>query len=433
MSKYELLPKQREFIEVHHNNELDVAIYQGGFGSGKTFAGSLLGILLSRKYAGCRGLVGAKDYELLKNTTLISYFEHLEAIGYKENVHYKYNKTDKTIKFKNGSIILFKGLDDPEKIKSLNVHWIEIEEASQIKKTAFDVALSRLRAPIKSNWKNFKYRFFGHTNPEAKKGWIYEVFVEHKKNNFRRVIAPTSENTNLPKHFIETLKETYDEEYYRINVLGEDGDYASGLVVKNFSDANLASLKYCDELPLHLTCDFNVDPMCWYIAHTDSKRAFIIDEIVIENTTTQQTIEEFLRRYPQHKSDIIINGDASGDYRSTQSERTNYKIIEKALLEYGYKKENIKFHLRKFNPPIHNRILAFNAKVKNTNGQIGLYIDKYKCPKLLYNINNLSYKEGTSIIDVPSHHTLKQDRSSKFLMHPYDAVSYLVEYYWAIK
>jgi len=44
--KYKLLKAQREFLEIPHNHNLDVVVYQGGFGSGKTFAGALLGILL---------------------------------------------------------------------------------------------------------------------------------------------------------------------------------------------------------------------------------------------------------------------------------------------------------------------------------------------------------------------------------------------------
>lgn len=97
MVKYKLLDKQREFIEIPHNFPLDVAIYQGGFGSGKTWCGSLLGILLSRKYPGCRGLVGAKEYELVRKTTLVNYLEHLQAIGYIEDKDYFYNKVEKII------------------------------------------------------------------------------------------------------------------------------------------------------------------------------------------------------------------------------------------------------------------------------------------------------------------------------------------------
>ena len=35
MVKYKLLDKQKEFIEIPHSESLDVAIYQGGYGSGK--------------------------------------------------------------------------------------------------------------------------------------------------------------------------------------------------------------------------------------------------------------------------------------------------------------------------------------------------------------------------------------------------------------
>ena len=85
---YKLLDKQKEFIEIPHSESLDVAIYQGGYGSGKTWCGSLLGILMAKKYPGCRGLVGAKEYELVRKTTLVSYLEHLRAFGYEEEKDY---------------------------------------------------------------------------------------------------------------------------------------------------------------------------------------------------------------------------------------------------------------------------------------------------------------------------------------------------------
>ena len=48
------------------------------------------------------------------------------------------------------------------------------------------------------------------------------------------------------------------------------------------------------------------------------------------------------------------------------------------------------------------------------------FIDK-KCEKLLYNIENLSYKSGSGRIDVPSHWQIKQNSELKFLSHPFDA------------
>lgn len=181
-----------------------------------------------------------------------------------------------------------------------------------------------------------------------------------------------------------------------------------------------------------LTCDFNVDPMMWLIAHKDDENVFYFDEIVVENTSTEQCINEFLRRYPNHKSQIIINGDAFWDNRSTQSEYTNYAIIRNALYNHGYDKKQVKFHLREYNPPIINRIVAFNARVKNSQGLRRLFVDK-RCKYFLKNIYNLKYKEGTSIIDTPTIHTLKKDRDKKFMGHIFDAGSYLTEYYWRIK
>ena len=417
-------------MTIPHNDSLDVAIYQGGYGSGKTWCGSLLGILLAKKFAGSKGLVGAKEYELVRKTTLVSYFEHLDALGYKPNVHYTYNKVDKVIKFKNGSEILFSQLDDPEKFKSLNLHWAEIEEASQVSDNSFKQLLGRLRNTYRgANWKNFRYRLFGHTNPQPNKDWIYERFVENKPENYRIIIAPTTNNRFLPEHYVREMQNAYDPEYYRINVLGEHGDYNSGLVVKGFKDDNIKELQYVEDLPVHITCDFNVDPMMWLIAHTDEECVYFFDEIVIENCTTEMAIKEFIRRYPKKDAKIIINGDASGDNRSTQSQYTNYATMRKVLRDNGY--TNFKFELRKKNPSILSRIASFNGRVRSIDGKPRLFVSK-KCKYFLKNINNLRYKVGTSIIDAPSIHQIKQDRDKKFLVHIFDAGSYLTEFYWRI-
>lgn len=369
---------------------------------------------------------------MVRKTTLVQYLEHLDTLGYIKNKHYKYNKVDKIITFKNGSEIHFSQLDNPEKFKSMNLHWVEIEEASQVGDDTINGLLGRLRNTYRQScWDNFHYRLFGHTNPESNKGWIYRRFVKKKQENWRLIIAPTTNNIYLPNDYVEGLKAAYDPIYYKINVLGEFGNYNSGLVVKNFSDKNIKKLQYLQNIPIHLTCDFNVDPMMWCIAHKDDENVFFFDEIVVENATTEMCIKEFIRRYPKKDAEIIINGDASGDNRSTQSEFTNYATMRKILKENGY--TNFKFQLRSYNPPILNRIAAFNARVQSADGQIRLFVDKDKCPYLIKNIYNLKYKEGTSLIDIPTFHQIKTDRDKKFLLHIFDAASYLTEYYWRIK
>lgn len=425
---YKLLKAQREFLEIPHDYSLDVAVYQGGYGSGKTFAGSLLGILLALKFPGIRGLVGAQTYTLVRDTTLQTYFEHLDNFGFTEGKDYNWSSSLQKLTFKNGSEILFRHFDEPNKLKSLNLGFVEIEEMSDIPYDTFKMLLGRMRQKVKKSWKDFTYRIFGHTNPETCRGWVYKTFKENKSPNYRLISAPTTQNIYLPKGFCDELKKVYDEQYYNIFVLAQNGEYNNGLVIKDFSDENIKEITYQPEMDLHISCDFNVDPMCWVFAHKTDNKVFYFDEIAMENTTTAKACDEFYRRYPNHKGKIIVNGDASGDNRSCTSEYTNYVIINKKLLQFGY---DVEIQIKAFNPPIKNRIMAFNSKVRSANGEVCLFVDK-KCEKLLYNIYNLKYKEGSSKIDIPTYQQIKQSKELKFLSHPMDAASYLVDFYWPI-
>ena len=89
--------------------------------------------------------------------------------------------------------------------------------------------------------------------------------------------------------------------------------------------------------------------------------------------------------------------------------------------------------MHSYNPPILNRVSSFNARVKNAKGQRHLFVDPRKCKYIMQNVYNLRFKEGTSLIDAQTIHKLKQDRNTKFLLHIFDAISYLTEYYWPIR
>jgi hypothetical protein len=91
-------------------------------------------------------------------------------------------------------------------------------------------------------------------------------------------------------------------------VLAQNGEYDKGLVIKDFSKENIKEIKYQSDMDLHITCDFNVDPMAWILAHKTEDKVFFFDELVIENTTTAKACDEFYHRYPNHRGKIIING-----------------------------------------------------------------------------------------------------------------------------
>lgn len=427
---FNLLPRQREFVEYPKHlkhKDWDVCIYQGGFGSGKTWVGALLGCILALKYPKIIGLVGAYTYTLVRDTTLKMYFQHLDMLG----VKYTYNKQESLITLPNGSEIYFKHFDDPETFKSMTVGFIQMEECSQIPRETFEDLHGRLRQPVRPEWgDNFVYRFFGHTNPQGNKGWIYEFFKKNPRKNYRRVLAPTTENIHLAPNYIEGLRAIYDDESYAINVLGEDDNSTSNLVIKGF-DSNAQvdeSLNINEKFPIHLTCDFNVDPMCWYLAQDYNDTTYILYEIVLENTTTQDAafrVAELLKKYKNHK--LIINGDASGQAITTKG--ADYHVLRNVLYGQGF--QNIEMALSRKNPSIEWRLHCFNTRMKNSKGEHKIFIHP-QCIRLIYNFENLELKAGTNKPKLPSGKQIQRDSRLKYLGHPIDAVSYLVCYYHPI-
>ena len=192
-TEFKLLPAQYKFCYGFDDNKLhevdedgnekiyqDVSLYQGGVGSGKTYIGSLRGLLFALGWGGSRGLVGAKSQDLLDNTTKRKYLEHMELIGLKEGVHWWYSDRKNTINFVNGSSIRFRTLSDWEQFMSEEFTWIEFEEASFIEEIVFRKLITRLRQQKKPEWNDYYRSIFLHTNPQGKRGWLYKLFINSK-------------------------------------------------------------------------------------------------------------------------------------------------------------------------------------------------------------------------------------------------------------
>lgn len=437
VTSYSLMPAQDKFLHVQDENiDVDICLYQGGFGSGKSWVGTLLGTLLALKYPGSQGLVGALTYKLLHDATKKSYFNHFDSMGWEYGTHYRFLKQESKFELANGSVIFLRQLNEFERIRSTEFAWAHLEEASLLPGGAIDEVIGRLR------WPNISpYRLFLTTNPEASKGWMSEMFrgdrieeIASDRNDkvtriaYRKVIAPSTENIHLSDSFLATLKSQYDDEYYRIFVLGQDGDYTAGLVVKNFSGENIQPIELNEHNRIHIACDFNVDPCMWVVSHINPYRVF--DEIVLDNTTIVEMVDEFAKRYPPEviKAGITINGDASGSNRNVNTSTRNansYTIMRNRLSELGYR--DVALRVPNSNPLIEDRIAAFNGQIKDADGNVKLTIDP-KCKKLIYNLENLKYIEGTSALDLPTPRQITQDKQLKYLGHIFDAVSYLT---WA--
>ena len=204
-------------------------VLKGGGGSGKSiFAGrKVLERVTSEpghRWLVCRKVaktIRESCFEQLKGQAHDYYSEHIDFIP-------RGKGSDMYIRFKNGSEILFAGLDDVEKLKSIyDITGVWIEEASELLEGDFNQLDIRLRT-------NFPYylQIILSFNPISITHWLKKRFfdfdikdpVERKKaiDRTRTHESTYKDNRFLSKEAIQTLeafKET-DEYYYMVYCLG---------------------------------------------------------------------------------------------------------------------------------------------------------------------------------------------------------------------
>ena len=438
---FNLLPKQAEFLfgldeKVFHivNKKtgklevpVDISCYQGGWGSGKTFCGALRGIFLALKYPGIKGLAGASSQDMIDNTTKAQYIEHLENIGFKEGIHYWFADRKTELHFINGSMIYFRTLSDPDQFRSYNLGFVEFEEASQLTENTFDVLISRLRQTIKPTWdKHFCYNLFMHTNPGGTRGWIYKLFINKKTRveGYRYINAPTTENIYLHSNYVKSLTKKYSQQQIQELIEGKDLDFDNTVAFPDFDEHNIRdNIKFNPKEDLILTCDFNYNPMCWYLVQHYNEKWYVLKEIVINNITTKECC-----KYAQQVIDTFgvknfkIMGDAQGRQQKTNG--SDYGIMLQYFQSKGY---NVVTQIQKANPRIRERLAVLRGLIRNAVGERRLYVDS-SCKILLYNFEECKNQLSNGGLHEPTDNEIKKDDKLRYLVHPIDAISYPMWY-----
>lgn len=215
----------------------------GGYGSSKSYhiALKLILKLLAEKR---KVLVVREVFDTIRDSCydlLVEILEEFDLVGQSKNkVHC--TTSPMSIKFPNGSKIIFKGMDKPSKLKSINgVTIVWLEECSEIKYAGYKELLGRLRHPTQT------IHFILSTNPVGTENWVYQHFFkrldedgnEHitlddqllykkrtiVKNGVYYHHSVADDNLFLPQSYIDTLDQMreYDPDLYRVARLGRFG------------------------------------------------------------------------------------------------------------------------------------------------------------------------------------------------------------------
>lgn len=336
----------RVYRELRKSNTV-YTLVMGGGGSGKSYA---LGQYLIRELISNpkkKLLVIRQTASTHKESTFAQLEEGCKFWQLVEGVHYKkyVSNADLKITFPLvGSEIIFKGLDDPEKIKSIfGIHYLWVEEASEI--------------PDKSTWQILNDRIRGNPriflsfNPIEETHWIKKYFydcgveegetIDEEKqtyiDNFKRNItylhSTYLDNPFVGDKYIADMEwyKVNDPEHYQVYGLGQWGSVSSErpFIIWN-PNLSIRPTTYNPLYPVELSFDFNVKITCIVRQSIGGKKIYLEEFHDDINIVTDKLAMHYAKA-----PEIFITGDKSGNntQQFTTHDRTFYDILRSQLTD----------------------------------------------------------------------------------------------------
>lgn len=214
---------QKVFNKQIYNNLTDyssrIDLWYGGAASGKSHGvvqKVIIKALQQWQYPR-RVLVLRKVGATIKDSIFQDFLERLS--DWQMLDYCKVNNTDRRITLPNGAEFLFKGLDNPEKIKSIKgVSDIIMEEATEFTLDDFTQLNLRLREK-----KHDKKQIFIMFNPVSKANWVFKTFFENTFDDTKIHLSTYLDNRFIDSHTKDTIEQLArtNTAYYKIYALGE--------------------------------------------------------------------------------------------------------------------------------------------------------------------------------------------------------------------
>ena len=273
-----------------------VQIYYGGSSSGKSYF--LAQKIVLDNVKGVNWLCCRNVAKTIRNSIFNEIKKAISKMGLAKC--YSINKSDMVITCKlNGKQILFVGLDDPEKVKSITpangvLERAFIEEATEIQYDAYKQITKRLRGKTEHS-KCVILAF----NPILKTHWIYSEFFSMWEDNKNHFESDNYGATDKKKGYgLSILKTTYkdnifltdddrallenesDPYYYNVYSLGNWG-MLGHVIFKNWHVEDLRDqIPKFDRICCGMDFGYSSDPNALIKIHLDKKRKkiYVFDE-----------------------------------------------------------------------------------------------------------------------------------------------------------
>lgn len=333
------------YLKHQLNNNNRYQIYFGGSSSGKSFSLAQRTVLDAFK--------GNRNYLIVRNVQSTLKRSCLNEItkaisNFKLNEYFQVNKTDMIITCKlNNKQILFCGLDDVEKVKSITpidgvITDIWVEEATETDYKAVKQLDKRLRGKSKVV-KRLTLSF----NPILKDHWLYteyfDIWEDDKqyveKDNVSILKTTYKDNKFLAEDDIKALENESDKYYYEVYTLGNWG-VLGAVIFKNWRVEDFSDIESTfDNFRHGIDWGFADDPFAYVKSHYDRMRRklYICDEIEAVGLLNREAAPLVSKKANR---DLVICDNASPkDVAEFSDLRINAVSARKGAgsIEYGIK------------------------------------------------------------------------------------------------
>ncbi len=364
-----------------------IVLVSGGRGSAKSFTLSIFAE--DRTWVEGERIVYARYTMMSAEISIKDEFrEKIDLLGHSGAFK---DTANRITNIHTGSDVIFRGIKTGSKQQTAAMKSIKdptvlvIEEAEEIpSKQEFN----KIRRSFRKIGSNIVIILV--FNPPEETHWIWEEFFEGKHRTelvdghticlsedprVTHIHTTYFDNLkNLNEDFLEDARHTKQNnpDEYGKDFIGSWGTPRTGLEAYSTykKSIHVGSCPFLPDLPVHLSHDQNVVPFIytslWQINYIGDKiqlRCF--DEIALKPphipSATEQVCKAFISRWGDKTDKAYTYGDRNGNNRSTTTNLTDYKIIERELKEWLARDHN---RVWRQNPPVAKRI-DFICKVLN--------------------------------------------------------------------
>jgi len=343
-----ILPAFREFWRSSRNNDYLFYVLKGGRASSKSTH-----IAIDMIYDLMRKPVNMLAIRKVGNTLQDSVYEQLLwAIEYLEVSHlFKVNKSPLKITYRpRGNAIIFRGADDPAKIKSIKsskfpiaVAWFEEIAEFKTEDEISTIVNSIVRAELDDG---LKYKIYMSYNPpKRKQSWVNKKFETKFVSKNTYVHHSTYlDNPHVSKAFIEEAEEVREKRpnKYEWEYLGKP--IGSGVVPFDnliFREITNDEVKRFDNIRQGIDWGYATDAFAFGRMHYDKTRRtlYIVDEYYKVKASNREVAEWIIKK-GYTDAQIIADGaepKSVDELRDLGIKRIKGSVKGAGSVEYGEK------------------------------------------------------------------------------------------------